>query len=162
MGAGMICSPVRWADVSAAEFMNFRSLIPLLVAAVVLHLSGCIPATATLVPQVSGRVVSAHGVPIHGATVRVSPEDEALAERSFAVKTDRRGRFRRAEQTRWSLTPFLPIDAIAPTFVATASHENVQSAPAHFGGGLTHPHFLGIGNKSKSFDLGDLVVYESP
>ena len=141
---------------------GFRSLEQLLVVAVGLHLIGCIPATATLVPQVSGRVVSGGGVPIHGATVRVAPEDKALADRSFTLKTDRRGRFRRAEQTRWSLAPFLPIDAIGPTFVATASHENVQSAPAHFGGGLTHLHFFGMGNKSKSFDLGDLTVYESP
>jgi len=52
----------------------------------------------------------------------------------------------------------VPADAIAATFVATASDAGVESAPKQFGGGLTHPHFFGFTNKSESLDVGELTI----
>lgn len=119
---------------------------------------GCVPATFTVVPEVRGRVVSPAGDPLAGAKVRIAPADPESDIRAAAVTADDLGRFRRAEQTRWGMVLLVPVDAIAPKFVATASHANRESAPSTFGGGLTHPHHFGFTNKSESFDIGDLIV----
>ena len=143
--------------------MRRRRLCQLLSLAALLHLAGCLPATWTVVPEVSGRVVTAAGEPAAGAKVRIArADDESSGERPVEVAAGRDGRFRRREQTQWTIVPLLPLDGIAPQFVATASHEDLASPPRPFGGGLSHPHHFGLTNKSKSFDLGDLVVYERP
>jgi hypothetical protein len=140
--------------------MRRRQLFQFLSLSAVLHLSGCLPATWTVVPEVKGRVVTATGEPAAGAKIRIVPADDSSEGRSVEVTADGRGQFRRAEETQWTMVLLLPLDAIAPEFVATASHAGRQSAPEKFGGGVMNPHHFGLTNKSESFDLGDLVVYE--
>jgi hypothetical protein len=126
-----------------------------------LLLAGCLPATWTIMPAVRGRVVTATGAPAAGATVRIV-EAGAPSEIASAVEVNAGadGRFVRAEETRWTIVPLLPLDAIAPRFIATASRAGVESDPKEFGGGITNPHHLGITNRSGPFDLGDLVITE--
>ena len=132
-----------------------------LIYIALLHVAGCIPATATLVPEIRDRVVNGTGEPIAGAKVRVTSADLSNDEPAFAVTTDRRGRFHRAEQTRRFMAPLVPAHAISPGFVATASHGGARSSPKHFGRNeLLMMHAFGVTNKSRSYDLGDLVVYD--
>jgi hypothetical protein len=127
-----------------------------------LLLAGCLPATARLAPAVEGRVVNRVGDPVAGATVTVAPVSSAADDRAFEVRTDRQGRFRRGERSRWYLAVFVPTDGIAPELEATASRGAARSIPKRFGGGLDHPNFFGVTNIRRAFDLGDLVVYDTP
>ena len=126
------------------------------------HLGGCLPATWTVVPEVRGRVVTATGQPAPGAKVVISPAETSSKTRALQVRADARGEFRQREKTRWTIVPFLPLDAYAEEFIATASHAGLESAPVQFGGGFKHPHHFGLTNKSESFDLGDLVLVQAP
>jgi hypothetical protein len=102
--------------------------------------------------------VTPTGEPAPGAKVVIAPADGSSETPTVEVRADQRGQFRRRERTRWTIVPLLPLDALAPEFIATASHDGLESAPKPFGGGLAHPHRFGLTNKSESYDLGDLVI----
>jgi hypothetical protein len=125
-----------------------------------LPLCGCIPATTTVVPQISGRVVDATGKPVANAEVCISLAKETSAPLLRKCTTDQSGKFRHEEETQWCIAPILPLDAIAPEFVAAATHNGVRSSPKEFGGGIWNFHFLGLGDKTACIDLGDILVDE--
>jgi hypothetical protein len=54
----------------------------------------------------------------------------------------------------------MPLDAIAPEFAVVARQGVSASEPRTFGGGLINPHYLGFGNRSPKFDVGDLVIHK--
>ena len=140
--------------------MRRRRLDQLLVLLAVAAVTGCVPATGTVVPRVSGRVVDLTGKPVAGATVSIEMLEMGEAPRK--VRTGRHGRFRRAEEKRWFLGVFLPVHAMGPELTATAWHQGMRSDPQRFGGGLLLQQFLGLGNPSKSYELGDLMLSEGP
>jgi hypothetical protein len=135
---------------------RFVLSIPLLL--VVTSVGGCLPATFTDMPAFKGRVVNAAGQPISGAKVSVAPKEPANGGHAVEVATDRQGQFHRNEEVHFGFALLLPLDSIVPQFIATARADGKQSKPLQFGGGIDNPHYLGIANPSRSFDLGDLVV----
>ncbi len=145
-------------SIERRSVMRRQQLCQVLSLFALVHLAGCLPATGSLVPALRGRVVDSMGQPVSGAKVTVAPVDPTVEIRSFAISTDRQGRFRRGEQAQWFLAILVPTDVIAPEFEATATRGEARSTPKRFGGGLIHPQYLGITNKRRTFDLGDLVV----
>ena len=127
-----------------------------------LCLTGCLPATWTRTPEVSGRVVDPGGKPVPGAVVSVVPDDPNQKELAFEMSTDKQGRFHHDEERQWTLAPLLPMDAFATDFTATASYHGAQSPAWQFGGGISNAHFLNLGNRYPSFDIGPLVVPDRP
>jgi hypothetical protein len=95
------------------------------------------------------------------AEVDISPANESSSLLARKMTTNQLGQFRREEETQWCMAPLLPVDAIAPEFVATATRDGAQSSPEKFGGGIWNFHFLGLGNKTACYDLGDIVVNET-
>ena len=121
---------------------------------------GCLPATFTDMPAFRGRVVDGAGEPISGANVSVIPKDASRGGHGLEVTTDRQGRFHRGEEVHFGFALLLPLDSIVPQFIARARVNDVESKPIQFGGGITNPHYLGITNPGRAFDLGDLVVQQ--
>ena len=76
------------------------------------------------------------------------------------ITADLEGRFRRAEETQWTIVILLPLDLMGPQFLATASQGGLESSPKRFGGGIDNAHHFGVTNKRPPFDLGDLVLRE--
>jgi hypothetical protein len=126
---------------------------------------GCVPATWTETPRLSGRVVTTDHQPVSNATVTVKQVADHVGRpgESFQMTTDAHGLFFHSERTRWALVPFVPIDALVPAYVATAGANGRQSKPFCFGGdGIIGPHWLGlVNNANRNYDLHDLVLEQT-
>lgn len=146
--------PRRQGKLLPMKLQRFHSFVCVLI----LQIEGCIPATTTIAPQVSGRVLDISGKPVDGAEIRVAIVDSHAGAASWKAASNARGQFHRDEQTRWCMAPLLPADFIAPEYVAVATRNDLHSAPKRFGRGIWNFHFLGLTNKTESFDLGDLVL----
>lgn len=141
--------------------MRLDRLWLLLALNVAAALAGCVPATGTVVPRVSGRVVDTGGTPLAGATVKIVHADSP-DEKPRKINTDAQGRFHRGEEKRWFMAVPVPAHAVEPEFIATASNDGKQSTPRRFGGDkLYKQQFLGVTNQSDGYDLGDLVIHEA-
>ncbi len=141
--------------------MRLDRLYLLLAFGTAVALAGCVPATGTIVPRVSGRVVDMAGTPVADATVKIVRADSP-DEKPRKINTDAQGRFHRGEEKRWFLAVPVAAHAVEPEFIATASHDGKQSTPKRFGGEqLYEQQFLGVTNPSEGYDLGDLVIYEA-
>ena len=134
--------------------MRYQELCQVLALFMTIGLGGC---ATTVVPPVRGCVVDGAGTPIAGATVTIAPVDSPQ-EKPRHVKTDRLGRFARREERRWFVALPVAAHAIGFEFSATASYEGTQSAPKRFGGGLLTQQLFGLTNRSKLYDVGELVV----
>jgi hypothetical protein len=132
------------------------------VLVTILCLTGCLPATWTRVPEVSGRVVDPGGRPIPGAVVSVVPDNPYQKELAFKMTSDNQGRFHHDDERQWTLEPLFPMDAIGTEFTATASYHGAQSPAWQFGGDISNAHFLNLGNRYPSFDIGPLVIPDRP
>lgn len=130
--------------------------------ATMLCLTGCLPATWTRTPEVSGRVIDPGGNPIPGAVVSVVPVNLSEKDPAFKMTADRQGRFHHDEERQWTLALLVPTDGIATEFTATASYHGAHSPAWGFGGGITNPHFFNLGNRYPSFDIGPLVIPDRP
>jgi hypothetical protein len=137
--------------------MKVRCIYNALVLSL-LGLTGCLPATVTDVPRVSGRVIDTTGTPLPGATIVVCDATRGSGHRSWQLAADRDGRFNHAEQVHWFLAPLLPADLFPPELVAVASYGGAHSEPKAFVGGIANWHFVGITNPSEPAEFGDLVV----
>lgn len=124
-------------------------------------LTGCVPAAFTVVPQISGRVVSCCGAPLPDAVVAIAPAEGHDAP-SRRVDPDRRGRFQRAEERQWRLGLLVPAHAMGTPYTATAHHELRSSEPRPFGGRYLAQQFFGITNRTERYDLGDLIICVCP
>ncbi len=141
--------------------MRYRPIAQSLVFLALLQSMGCLPATITVMPRISGRVVDSLGRPLAEAEVSIARTDKAPNGHSSHVTANQEGRFRRDEETRWTLAPVLPVDFVSD-FVAVASFHGSCSVPVRFGGNITNFHFLGLTNKSEAFELADLVIETQP
>lgn len=143
--------------------MRSRQLGQTTVSIATILLAGCVPATCTVVPEVRGRVLTQAGQPVADARVKISSEAPSSDQPAVEATTDAHGQFHRNEQTRWTIVPLIPLDAIAREFTATASYAGSESEHKRFGGGgIVNPHHFGLTNKSPTFDLGDLILQERP
>ena len=142
--------------------MRHRHVRHGLLATIVSGLAGCLPATYTAVPRLTGRVLDAAGRPVPGATVAVNVDGSGPGDRSWVLDADARGVFTRPEETRWWVAPVLPLDFLSKTYVAVASAGPRRSRSKAFGGGITNYHYLGLTNPAAAADFGDLVVEDTP
>lgn len=139
--------------------MRLARLSQFLALSTAAALAGCVPATTTVVPRVSGRVVDAMGTPIGSAEVKIVHADSPN-EKPRKINTDAQGRFHRSEEKRWFLALPVAAHGLEPEFIAAASHQGKESVPQRFGGDqLRMQQFLGVTNPSKGYDLGDLMIY---
>src|SRR4051794_36811213 len=79
-------------------------------------------------------------------------------KREWTLRTDENGNFRQEELVSWGWAPFLPLDVFGPEFELIAKHGEQSSESIPFGGGLYHAHYLGLGNPTPKFDLGDMRI----
>jgi hypothetical protein len=153
------------------RMMQPRHTRQLVLAALLPNLVGCLPATYTAVPRLTGRVVDSAGKPVAGAVVVVSVADDGTPSHGlwqigpwqldagpWRVEADANGRFNRPEETHWSLAPLLPMDMMLPDYLAIASHGAARSQTYSFSFGIVNWHFFGLTNPTEAADFRDLVV----
>jgi len=151
--------------------MQPRHTRHLVLAGILASLGGCLPATYTAAPRLTGRVVDPAGKPVPGAVVVVSVADDGTPSHGlwqigpwqlhagpWRLVTDANGRFDRPEKTHWSLAPLLPMDMMLPDYLAVASHGTARSQTYSFSFGIVNWHYLGLTNPTESADFRDLVV----
>lgn len=127
-----------------------------IIVVILFLLSGCIPATFTLVPEISGRVIDESGLPISGASIHLCKVNGFGGSLDEKLTSDDAGRFFREEQAKWGLF-IVPMDPFGSFFQAVATAEGQQSEIYEIKYPWSKVRFMGIGSKD-SMDIGDLQI----
>jgi hypothetical protein len=122
--------------------------------------SGCVPVVYTNVPQITGRVVDASGVPKGDAVVKVTYalNPDSRFERVIPCGPD--GKFIHPAETCWGVF-IAGEDNFGTTFKAQASAPGVNSEPKTFGRQWSQSRLFGLGAVDV-INLGDFVVPQTP
>ena len=135
--------------------MRLRARPTATLTAIMVLAGGCFPATTTVTPGVTGRVVDALGEGVPHAVVEVRGKPGYVGPATFSVTADDQGNIARAEVDRWCLY-IIPADLFGMTALVQAREGDAASEvkEIHFRPALRPFGFGGRVN----VDLGEMMV----